>query len=634
MTDKIKVKPAKGRPMLSWVGKKPLDYIKSFPAQLVEVFDPEKRMARGAATFEKLKNNWHNQLYLGDNKEVIGYLLANGYRESVDLIYIDPPFDSNANYIRKVELRGTKERTKLQGEGYTLGEQVQYTDIWANDNYLQFMYERLLLMRELLAPSGFILLHCDYHRGHYLKLIMDEVFGQDNFRNEIIVKRVQKNFVEGETIKSMNNAYDTIMMYSKSPDSTFLPPYDHETKKDEGEENWHGFDAPNWSGGRPNLIYELYEQYPPPGNVWRWTKERAQKAMHEGTLRKNPKTGKPEYLVSNDKGAMVNNLWVDILAYSFREDYPTEKSEKLLARILEIATDENALVLDAFVGSGTTAAVAQTMRRRWIAVDINKGAIQTTSKRIQEIVKAQNGKVDGSGGQYPFAIYNVNDYDLQILGAEARELAIEHIGIERSKTDQFFDGTLGKNVVKIIDFNHPLTLLDLQLIQDELKKRPDENRNVTAVCLGSELAVSGWLDDYNKKHPVNKIEVIELRTDSKYGRFLAYRPPVAKLDIKRVGAKARIEYKDFMSPSIIERLNDPERIVKVKISDFRSMIDVVLIDNHYDGKAFNVVISDVPETKDDLIIGTYEVDIPEKETLVAVKTIDMLGQECLVTKSV
>jgi adenine-specific DNA-methyltransferase len=635
MTDKIKIAPAKGRPMLGWVGKKPLDFVKSFPAQLLEIFDPNKTLKRETPSFEKLKNNWHNLLFQGDNKEVFGFLLANGFRESVDLVYIDPPFDSNANYIRKVELRATKERAKVEGEGYTLGEQIQYTDIWANDNYLQFMYERLLLLKELLAPSAFIFLHCDYHRGHYLKLIMDEVFGPENFRNEIVVKRVQKNFVEGETIKSMNNAYDTILMYSKSPDSKFLPPLDREAKQDDGEENWHGFDAPNWSGGRPNLIYELFGQYPPPGNVWRWTKERTLQAIKEGTLRKNPKTGKPEYLVVNKKGAMVNNLWADILAYSFREDYPTEKSEKLLRRIMEIATDEETLVLDAFVGSGTAAAVAQEMRRRWIAIDINKGAIQTSSKRLQEIIKRQlSEKANGATGHFAFAVYNVNDYDLQLLGAEAKELAIEHIGIERNKTDQFFDGTLGKNLVRIIDFNHPLTLLDLQLIQDEFKKRPDENRNVTVVCLGKELAVNNWLDDYNKKHPVNKIDIIELRTDSKYGRFLAFRPPAAKIEIKRDGNKAKVGFKDFISPSIIERLNDPERLVKVKISDFRSMIDVVLIDTDYDGKTFNIVYSDVPESKSDLVKGAYEIDIPKKKTTIAVKTIDMLGQECLVTKSI
>jgi len=636
MTESVKVTAAKGRPMLNWVGKRPLDFVKGFPAQLVEVFDPATKIERiGTLTFEKLKTKWHNLIFHGDNKEVLGFLLASGFRDKVDLVYIDPPFDSNANYIRKVELRGTKERVKVEGEGYTLGEQIQYTDIWANDNYLQFMYERLLLLKELMAPSGFIFLHCDYHRGHYLKLIMDEVFGPENFRNEIVVKRVQKNFVEGEFIKSMNNAYDTLLMYSKSPASKFLPPVDRETKQDDGEENWHGFDAPNWSGGRPNLYYELFGKYPPPGNVWRWTKERALQAIRGGTLRQNPTSRKPEYLVTSNRGAMVNNLWADVLAYSFREDYPTEKSEKLLSRIIEICTNEDDLVLDGFVGSGTAAAVSQKLRRRWIVVDVNKGAVQTTSKRLQEIIKEQLSKKGTESNRYcDFGVYKVNEYDLQLLGAEAKELAVEHIGILRTRTDRFFDGTLGNTLVKIIDFNHPLTLLDLQLIQDELGKRPDENRNITVVCLGKELAVTQWLEDYNKKHPVNKFEVIELRTDSKYGRFLVLRPPEARVEVKRHQNKATIELKDFISPSIVERVNDPEKLVKVKISDFRSMIDVVLIDNNYDGKVFRIVFSDVPHSKSDLVKGTYEIEIPNNNTTIAVKIIDMLGQEVLVTKSI
>ena len=104
-------------------------------------------------------------LFHGDNKEVLAHLLANGFRGKVNLIYIDPPFDSGADYVRKVSLRGAKGTAKIDGEGYTLGEQIQYTDIWANDNYLQFMYERLLLLRELLAPTGSIVLHANSTKG-------------------------------------------------------------------------------------------------------------------------------------------------------------------------------------------------------------------------------------------------------------------------------------------------------------------------------------------------------------------------------------------------------------------------------------------------------------------------------------
>jgi len=166
----VQVGEAKGRPMLHWVGKRPLDYVTAYPSQLVETFNPtgEETDAQGL-------------LFHGDNKDVLAWLLAHGYRGKIDLVYIDPPFDSGADYVRLVELRGIKSSIKLEGEAHSLGEQIQYTDIWTNDTYLQFMYERLLLIKELLASNGSIYLHVDWHNGHFLRCIMDEVFGSVAF---------------------------------------------------------------------------------------------------------------------------------------------------------------------------------------------------------------------------------------------------------------------------------------------------------------------------------------------------------------------------------------------------------------------------------------------------------------------
>jgi hypothetical protein len=272
--------------------------------------------------------------------------------------------------------------------------------------------------------------------------------------------------------------------------------------------------------------------------------------------------------------------------------------------------------------------VAQKLGRRWIGCDINKGAIHLTSRELQKIISEQVKKKET---EYPtFAIYKVNNYDLQLLRTEAIELAVQHIGIQRIRTDTLFDGYLGKNLVKIIDFNHPLTLLDLQLLQDELKKRPNEDRDITIVCLGKELAVDPWIDEWNNKHPVNKIKVIELKTDKKYGSFLIHEPGEAKIKIQRKDEnKAVIEIQDFISPTIIERLNIDNKLFKVKIPDFRSMIDCVLIDNSYDSKTFHIVYSDVPERKNDLVKGEYEIEVPKSKIKIAVKIIDMLGEEVI-----
>jgi len=173
-----KIEQAKGRPLLQWAGKHPLESVEYYPAQEKEIYGD-------------LKSKEFNKLFWGDNLQVLAHLLKE-YRGAVDLIYIDPPFDSKADYVRKVKLRGEQ----VEGQQQSILEEKQYTDIWEQDEYLQFMYERLMLMRELLSDKGFIVVHLNVERLHYIKPIMDEVFGNFNFRNEIIVRRIRKSYVE------------------------------------------------------------------------------------------------------------------------------------------------------------------------------------------------------------------------------------------------------------------------------------------------------------------------------------------------------------------------------------------------------------------------------------------------------
>ncbi len=600
----VQIAEAKGRPMLHWVGKRPLDHVTAYPAQLVERFDPtgEETEAQGL-------------LFHGDNKDVLAWLLAHGYRGKVNLVYIDPPFDSGADYVRRVQLRGVSV-PKLEGESYTLGEQIQYTDIWANDAYLQFMYERLLLLKELLASDGRILLHCNAARGHHLRSLMDEVFGNDNFQNEIVWFYENKLGTGGSVFDSR---HDVILLYRKGDHWThndiLIPVKEVKlqpvTQKIDGKRVW-------LRDEEGNRLYQESQPERPVGDVW--------------TI------------------PIINPV------ASERVGYPTQKPEALLEYVISASSNTNDLVLDCFVGSGTTAAVAQKLGRRWIAADINKGAIQTTSKRLQAIIQEQIEAgaeprqatlglgEDGEEENPPpaalsFSVYRVNDYDLQVQHNEAINLAVELVGIERTKTDPFFDGTRGKNLVKIVPFNHPLTPLDLQLIQDELKARPQEDRDITVVCLGKEIAVDAWLEDYNKHRPVNEIDVIELRTDQKYGKFFLHQPAQAQVKVERADDKIVVEIEDFISPTIVERLEMDTPLFKAQIPDWRAMVDVVLIDTAYDGEVFNIALSDVPERKDDLVEGRYELPAPEgnapgSATTVAVKIIDMLGEEVLVTAEI
>lgn len=671
--------------MLVWVGKRPLTQVTAFPAQHVETFDPLGTLSRPPANPE-VWADWPARyprgglLFHGDNKEVLAHLLANGFRGKVNLVYIDPPFDSGADYVRRVSLRGVKGTAKLDGEGYTLGEQIQYTDIWANDNYLQFMYERLLLLRELLSETGSIYVHCDPRRSAHLRCLLDEVFGSDHFRSEIIWKRADAH----SSADRYGPIHDVLLYYSAGDTPTWNAIrtgvsrdtadtwYSNEEVIDRDITNRHGQVLPAGTVRRFNKAdlsapgsrlgtrahYEWKGHYPPAGRHWSVTIEEMERLESEGRLvySGSGRVYEKRYL-DEATGAPLQSIWTDIQQLrgmqltSRTAVYPTEKPEALLERIVLASTRPGDLILDCFLGSGTSAVAAQRLGRRWIGADINVGAIQTATKRLQQCVQVQAADArsvparlqqlpgveplqatapDGPV-QLAYTMWRVNDYNLQIPHNEAVALACEHIGVERTRTDAYFDGTRGKSLVKIVPFTHPLTPLDLEELKRELDARPDEDRPITLVCLGIELAAKAWIEEWNRlrrgRHAVNRIEVIELRTDPKYGKFFEHKPARARVKVARRNGRLHVEIQDFISPTIIERLQQQAGLLNPKIDDWRAMVDCVMIDPAYDGKVFNIALSDVPEKKSDLVVGTYELPAPRGRTTVAVKIIDMLGEE-------
>ena len=282
--------------------------------------------------FKYLEKDWHHLLFHGDNKDVITYLLDNGFKGKVDLVYIDPPFDSNANYSSTI----------------TIDEKIikkrQYRDVWKNDDYLHFIYERLILLKELLSDQGSVYLHCDWHRSHHLRCLLDEVFGNENFMNEILwcyhgpSSPGQQHF---------SRKHDSIFWYRKNSEKWIFNKEDiripyHKTTQKKFESKGTGFVSDkkiNFSNGK---IPEDYWNMP-----------------------------------------VVSRVRTQIL------DYPTQKPEALLERIIKASSNEDSIVFDCFMGSGTTQAVAQKLGRRWIGSDVNKGAIQTTSKRLQKIIQEE-----------------------------------------------------------------------------------------------------------------------------------------------------------------------------------------------------------------------------------------------------
>lgn len=650
--------PVKGRPMLSWVGKRALSRVNAFPAQLAETYH-----ASGAPKSEEdRREGWPAQypegglLFYGDNKEVLANLLTSGFRGKVNLIYIDPPFDSAADYVRQVQLRGANGAAKLEGESYSLGEQVQYTDIWANDNYLQFMYERMILLKELLTENGSIWVHCDWRKTHYLRLMLDEIFGPSGFRAQVTWRSMTSSGYKGK--KSLGRSHADILYYSKGPEFTYNPVY----------------------LGMSAEMLSRYKYTDPDGRKFKdsylgdATEETIEELRSENKLYTTQSGGyRIKHYLDEAKGTLADDVWTDISVENSQSanltGYPTQKPEALLERILLLASNPDDIVLDCFVGSGTTAAVAQKLGRRWIGFDINKGAIQTTSKRLQKIMNTQvktagqatqNGFDDAeeealAPAQTSFSVYRVNDYDLAIQHNEAANLACEHIGIDRTKTDGFFDGVLGtgskQELVKIVPFDHPLGVMDLEEVRRELEARGgEETRGILLVCVGKELQADHWLEDWNKhrgivkldeqSRPVefaSKIRIIELRTDQQYGKFFVHQPAQADVKVDRIDGKIRVEIEDFISPTIIERLGmdtGDTSLFKATITDWRAMVDSVMIDSNYDGEALDVALYDVPESKNDLVRGTYELPEPDSgaPTTVAVKITDMLGEEVLLTE--
>lgn len=604
----VKIAAAKGRPMLTWVGKRPLGQLPAFPAQLVETFEAAPLADKAAWTDWPSKYPKGGLLFHGDNKEVLTHLLANGFRGKVQLIYIDPPFDSGADYVRKVSLRGPAGSTKVDGSPYTLGEQIQYSDIWANDNYLQFMYERVLLLRELLAETGSIYVHSDYRRSHHLHCILDEVFGSERLINEVVWHYSGAGVPEG----SWASRHDTLLWFGRS-DKWIFNADSVRTEYAETTKERFAHQIRNVRGGRDFGTQEL-----------------------------NPLGKYPEDVL---------DISIEAPSATVRTGYPTQKPENLLLQLIEASSKPGDIVLDCFIGSGTTAAVAQTLGRRWIACDINKGAIQTTAKRVQEHMQSyareiQEGQqaslIEKEGNSTPaqvaFSVWRVNDYDLQIQHNEAVNLACEHLGVQRIKSDRYFDGTLGKSLVKIVPFDHPLSPLDVEELKRELDARKEEDRPITFVCLGIENAAKPIIDDWNRlrkgKNAANRVDVIELRRDAKHGGWLNHMPAQAEVSITRKGKSVVVQIENFISPSIVERLRQQAGILEPKIEDFRAMIDSVAIDTHYDGKVFNVTLNDVPERKTDYVQARYELSPVGKPTTVAVRITDMLGEEVLVVKTV
>ena len=282
-------------------------------------------------------------------------------------------------------------------------------------------------------------------------------------------------------------------------------------------------------------------------------------------------------------------------------------------------------MLDCFCGSGTTAAVAEKLGRRWIMADLNKGAIQTTIKRLQDAIDKKNGDFAEKNGM-GLIHYRVNHYDY-VKQAELERIIISKYGVKNNRQDLFFNGMVGGQLAKIVDLDKPLTRLDIQTIKDEMRNhRPDETRNIVIFCNGSELEIINELS--KEKNPINKITICDIQQDG----MITNQAAEAEVKITKRGKKVTVTISDYISPSILARMDTDRTLFNEQIDDFRAQIDYVLIDTDYNGKSFNIIESDRPKKKTDFVKGKYTLSLPRAGAKLAVKIVDMLGEETLIVK--
>ncbi len=571
----------KGFPELRWTGKRPYRSTQYYPAQLRERYGEEK-------------DNWINKIFWGDNLQVMSHLLKE-YRGKINLIYIDPPFDSKADYKKKIEIKGVGNTTTDS----TSFEEKQYGDIWTNDEYLQFMYERLIILRELLSNSGTIFLHCDWHKSHHLRMLMDEVFGPSNFIDEIVWGYED---IGSRAVKYFKRKHDTILMYSKT----------------ESEERVFNIIRKRLS----DSTIKRYQSYFDENGKISYQKLKDTNPGVFAKLKGIPEDLSQPWLDINN-GAPLSDWWVDISALKngFAEStaYPTQKPEALLERIINASSNPGDIVFDCFMGSGTTQAVAMKLGRKFIGADINLGAIQTTTKRLINVAKELT---DDTGVSTGIEVYNVNNYDFFRNPIEAKNLIIEALEIQPFPQSDVWDGELDGRMVKIMPVNRIATKADLEELKANLpyktyEKRKEENPNqpverITIVCMGHEpdlkASLEAEISEY--KFDVQIVDILRDKADLQLKRE-------AEAEVVREGNKLVV--RSFYPMNLMQKLS----LQKEYVEDWKQLVESIMIDWNFDGVVMQPTVTDVPGKKE-MVMGVY--DIPENAGTIKIKITDLLSE--------
>lgn len=561
-------------------------------------------------TFE---TGWRNKLIWGDNKFVMSSLLEK-FAGKIDLIYIDPPFATGADFRMNIEIGEKGEEVYKE---HSIIEEKAYRDTWGNglESYLMMMYDRLIIMKDLLSEKGSIYVHVDYRLCSYIRVVLDEIFGRDNFCNELIWC-----YQEREINKRIYNPkHDNIYFYVKKNDSDYIFNYDsiRETYSDVTISKFKFIDK---SGRKYRLRYKDGRSDPPGEN--------------ENTYR--------QYL---DESGPLPRDWFNLpivnQAAIERVDYPTQKPESLLERIIKASSNEGFLVADFFCGSGTTCAVAEKLNRRWIGVDLGRYAIHTTRKRLLEIANSKdlndNSKKYGKPAR-PFEILNLGKYERQFWQVKAfnrkdeKQALYEYLafilklyGAEPIAGSSHIHGKKNNALIYVGAVDSPVTIQEVNDAMHDCKEMGQKELHI----LGWEweMGLNDAIEDVAKQEGIKlklrtiPMDVLDPEAVRK-GDIRFFELAYFKVDIETDKKEIKIKLEDFVIP----HTDLIPQEVKDSIKKWQDWVDYWAVDFDFKNDTFNNTWTSYRTRQDRKLNFTAKHTYEKPGTYkVLVKIIDIFG---------
>jgi DNA modification methylase len=599
---------------------------------------------------------WRNRLIWGDKKYVLPSLLPE-FAGKVDLIYIDPPFDTGADFSFTATVADHPEA--LNDDSFTFTkeasviEQKAYRDTWGRgiNSYLQWFYDATVLLHELLNQDGSLYVHLDYHVAHYAKVVLDEVFGAAGFQNEITWKRQTAH----SDAQRYNPIHDSIFYYVKSSAAPFN--HIHTAYEDDYVQSHYPYtdekgrrfglwdmSSPN---PRPKMMY-TWKEYPSPPNGWRYERKTMEKLEKEGRIHYPDGGGRPRFkrFLDEMKGIPLQDIWTDVNPINSQAieatGYDTQKPVALLDRIIRASSNEGSLVLDCFCGSGTTAAVAEKLNRRWVACDLGRFAIHTTRKRLLGVPDVKPFIVQNLGKyerqQWQVAEFPSNGKD-RLEEQKERETAYRKFILELYHATPvsghaWLHGVKGGRMVHVAAVDAPVTRADVNAIAAEVWKASGKGRNSpqkpAVDVLGWEFALDmnetakqvaaeARVDAAFKKIPR---EVLEKKAVEQ-GDVYFFELGALSVDTKVNKRELTLTLSDFVIPS-----DDVPAEVRGAIKHWSQMVDYWAVDWDFKDDTFHNQWQSYRTRKDqklELAVKHEYVDPGKYEVMV--KVIDILGND-------